>query len=167
MERYQGPLLRFARTIAGPSHAADVVQDTFLRLVSARREDVEDKLTGWLFTVCKNRALEAKRAQKRETPVSEDAEMPASGPLADDVIARRNEHERVMKLIEGLPERHREIVALRFAGGLSYKEIAGATGLTETNVGFILHTALKTLKQRLDETANLKNTNNDPSRRAP
>ena len=46
---------------------------------------------------------------------------------------------------------HREVVALRFAGGLSYREIAGVTGLSETNVGFILHTALKSLKKQLAE----------------
>jgi RNA polymerase sigma factor (sigma-70 family) len=67
------------------------------------------------------------------------------------VLEQRDDRTRVTRMIDELPERHREVVALRFAGGLSYREIAGVTGLTETNVGFILHTALKTLKKKLSE----------------
>jgi RNA polymerase sigma-70 factor (ECF subfamily) len=42
-----------------------------------------------------------------------------------------------------------EAVRLKFQHGLSYKEIASVLDLTVTNVGFILHTALKTLRARL------------------
>lgn len=152
IERHQGALLRFASALVGPGAAPDVVQDTFLRLVAARREDVQDHLTGWLFTVCRNRAFELKRSPARKSqPLSEGEEMMSTEPTAAEVLERRDEHGRVMRLIDELPERHRELVAMRFAGGLSYKEIAGVTGLSETNVGFILHTALKTLKRRLAE----------------
>ena len=78
--------------------------------------------------------------------------MMSTEPTAAEALERHDEHSRVMRLIGELPERHRELVAMRFAGGLSYKEIAGVTGLSETNVGFILHTALKTLKRRLSES---------------
>ena len=77
--------------------------------------------------------------------------METSQPTQEEALARRDEANRVMRLVGELSERHQEVVALRFAAGLSYREIAGITGLTETNVGFILHTALKTLKKRLDE----------------
>lgn len=78
--------------------------------------------------------------------------MMSTEPTAAEVLEQRDEQGRVTRLLAELPERHREVVAMRFAGGLSYKEIAGVTGLSETNVGFILHTALKTLKRRLSET---------------
>ena len=153
IERHEKALLRFASALVGPGVAPDVVQDTFLRLVAARREDVEDHLTGWLFTVCRNRAYELRRSPSRKhQPLSEGEEMMSTEPTAAEALERHDEHSRVMRLIGELPERHRELVAMRFAGGLSYKEIAGVTGLTETNVGFILHTALKTLKRRLAES---------------
>lgn len=152
IDRYQAPLLRFASALVGSGLADDVVQDTFLRLVAARREDVEERLVGWLFTVCKNRALELKRGPARKTiHLEEGEEMVSMEPTAAEALERHDERSRVMRLIDELPERHREVVALRFAGELSYREIAGITGLTETNVGFILHTALKTLKKRLVE----------------
>lgn len=152
VERHEAPLLRFATALIGPAHAADVVQDTFLRLVGARREEVEGHLLGWLFTVCKNRALELRRSPAhRAVALEEGGEMMSTEPTAAEVLEQRDDRSRVMRLIDELPERHREVVALRFAGGLSYREIAGVTGLTETNVGFILHTALKTLKKRLSD----------------
>lgn len=152
IDRYQAALLRFASALVGSGHADDVVQDTFLKLVAARREDVEDRLTGWLFTVCRNRALELKRGPARRTAnLDEGEEMVSTEPTAAEQLEARDEQSRVKRLIGELPERHREVVALRFAGGLSYREIAGVTGLTETNVGFILHTALKALKKRLVE----------------
>jgi RNA polymerase sigma factor (sigma-70 family) len=152
VERHEAPLLRFAAALIGPGQAADVVQDTFLRLVAARREDVEGHLLGWLFTVCKNRALELKRSPARKAIALEEGdEMMSTEPTAAEVLEQRDDRTRVTRMIDELPERHREVVALRFAGGLSYREIAGVTGLTETNVGFILHTALKTLKKKLSE----------------
>jgi len=154
VERHEAPLMRFATALIGPAQAADVVQDTFLRLVAARREDVGDRLVGWLFTVCKNRALELKRSPARKAVALEEGEeMVSTEPTAAEVLEQRDDRSRVMRMIDELPERHREVVALRFAGGLSYREIAGVTGLTETNVGFILHTALKTLKKRLSDEA--------------
>lgn len=151
--RHEAALLRFASALIGPAHAADVVQDTFLRLVAARREEVEDRLAGWLFTVCRNRAFELKRGPARKTKVlDEGEEMMSNEPTAAEALEAHDEQSRVMRLLGELPERHREVVALRFTGGLSYREIAGVTGLTETNVGFILHTALKTLKKRLSES---------------
>lgn len=153
MDRHEAALLRFAAALVGDALAPDVVQDTFLRLVAARREEVEDRLAGWLFTVCRNRALELKRGPARRTKVlDEGEEMMSTEPTAAEVLEAHDEQSRVTRLLGELPERHREVVALRFSGGLSYREIAGVTGLTETNVGFILHTALKTLKKRLAES---------------
>jgi RNA polymerase sigma-70 factor (ECF subfamily) len=149
LAQHQTPLLRFAALLVGPALADDVVQDTFLRLLAARREDVEDHVVAWLFTVCKNRALEIKRGRSRETHLEKEEEMISHQPTPADALEQHDERSRIMRLVDALPERHREVVALRFAGGLSYREIAGVTGLTETNVGFILHAALKTLKKRL------------------
>jgi RNA polymerase sigma-70 factor (ECF subfamily) len=151
LDQFQTPLLRFAATLVGEGLAGDVVQDTFLRLFAERRDDVEGHVSAWLFTVCKNRALELKRKQAWETPL-EGREMSNSHMTPADALEAHDERSRIKKLVEELPERHREVVALRFAGGRSYRDIAAVTGLSETNVGFILHTALKTLKRRLVES---------------
>ena len=46
-------------------------------------------------------------------------------------------------------ENQREVVRLKFQAGLSYAEISRVTGHSVSNVGFLLHTALKTLRRQM------------------
>jgi RNA polymerase sigma factor (sigma-70 family) len=147
---FQAPLLRFARTLVA-EHAGDVVQDTFERLLGEDRSKVQGHLRAWLFTVCRNRAIELRRRSNRVFLMAEDDEMMshATGP---EGAALEKENRRALRaMLDTLPERQREVVTLRFAGGLSYQEIAEVTKLSIGNVGFILHTALKTLRTRMSE----------------
>lgn len=68
----------------------------------------------------------------------------------DGALAREREW-RVRTALDALPERQQEVVVLKFQNGLSYREIAEVTGLSVSNVGFQLHVALKTLRERLAE----------------
>ncbi|MDA7644894.1 sigma-70 family RNA polymerase sigma factor [bacterium] len=59
VDRYQGPLIRVAFRITGNLEVArEVVQDTFLRLCRQEQRLVNGQLASWLFTVCRNRALD-------------------------------------------------------------------------------------------------------------
>ena len=59
LDRFEGPLLRYALRITGELEAArDVVQETFLKLCKEDRAAIEQHLSQWLFTVCRNRALD-------------------------------------------------------------------------------------------------------------
>ena len=51
--------------------------------------------------------------------------------------------------MRGLPNNQQEVVRLKFQNGMSYKEIAAVTELSVSNVGFLLHTALDTLRTRI------------------
>lgn len=153
LARFERPLLRFATTLIGPSHAADVVQDTFLELCRAERSQVEGHLSAWLFSVCKHRAIDVSRERRRLAVLEEDEGMqsPDSGPA---VRAERQESmSRVLGALERLSERDRQIVILKFSAGLRYKEIAEVMELSVSNVGFILHTAIKTLREELGDAA--------------
>lgn len=60
----------------------------------------------------------------------------------------------IFRLVQTLPKNQREVVYLKFQCDLSYKEISEVTKLSVTNVGFLLHTALKEIrKQVLSEPA--------------
>ena len=54
-------------------------------------------------------------------------------------------------LIEELPSRQREVMRLKFQANLSYKEIAETIGISTSNVGFVLHSALKKLREDMKE----------------
>src|SRR5687767_2937037 len=70
LSRYEGPLLRYARSLLGDlERARDVVQDTFLRLCREDPARVDGHLAQWLFTVCRNRALDVQRKDGRLRPL--------------------------------------------------------------------------------------------------
>ena len=167
MDRYSGPLTRYAASIVGDtSRAQDVVQDTLARLCGEERARLEPHLAEWLFTVCRNRALDVLRKENRMTPLG-DAELAARacpGPSPAHEAERRDTHRRVLRELAALPRNQQEVVRLKFQNGLSYEEISRITQLTVTNVGFLIHTAIKTLRQRLRLELELAP---NPARRMP
>jgi RNA polymerase sigma-70 factor (ECF subfamily) len=149
IERFEEPLLRFASTIVGAHQARDVVQDVFLELVREPFSGLEDHLAAWMFTVCRNKALTEKRKQRRLVG-EEEASVEAStngGP--EGTLETKQSASQLLLAMDALSERDREVVALKFAGGLSYKEIATVMQLTVTHVGVILHEALKKIREHV------------------
>ena len=55
----------------------------------------------------------------------------------------------IFRMLDRLPKNQREVVYLKFQCDLSYKEISEVTKLSVTNVGFLMHTALKNLRKEL------------------
>jgi RNA polymerase sigma factor (sigma-70 family) len=155
LERFEQPLLRFAATIAGPDAARDTVQDVFLELCKEPWDKVEGHLAAWLFTVCRNKAISHRRKVARHTDVEEDEVIAESDRGPDRTLEKKEAASRIARAMEGLSERDREVVALKFAGGLSYKEIADVTKLSVSHVGVILHEALKKVRERLAREENL------------
>lgn len=156
LQRFEAPLLRYAaRLLQGSGGASerarDAVQETFLELCSAARADVEPRIAAWLFTVCRNKALDRMRRDETMRIADEvDVERGASAELEPVVeLARGEESARVIALLARLPERQQEAVRLKFQGGLSYAEIATVMGTSAGNVGFLIHVALRALKDRL------------------
>ena len=152
LERYEQPLVRYARHLTGSLETAqDVVQDTFLKLCSAERAKVDARLGPWLYTVCRNRALDVSRKERREMPLTEGASerVPAAGCLPSDAAERDERNSRVMKAIGALTGNQQEVIRLKFQSDLSYREISEVTGLSVSNVGYLLHMGLKQLRQQL------------------
>jgi RNA polymerase sigma factor (sigma-70 family) len=153
VERHQMPLLRYAtRLLHGDAERArDVVQDTFVKLLAQKPSDVDGHVAEWLFTVCRNRALDLLRKEGRVSFFAEgQAErLPAAEPRPGSAMERAESLEAALRLIEKLPRNQQEVVRLKFQNGFSYKEISRITSLSVTNVGFILHTALARLRKEM------------------
>jgi RNA polymerase sigma-70 factor (ECF subfamily) len=149
LEKHESPLLRYARSIVGPAKAEDVVQDVFLKLCSEPKDEIEGHLAAWLFRVCRNRAIELLRADKKHTDLSEsdDAPAPDSGPAG--AFERKEALTRMGAALSRLTRREREVLALKVDSGLRYQEIAVVMNTSASNVGFILHGAIKKLREEL------------------
>lgn len=152
--KFEGPLTRYAyRVTRDLEQAREVVQDVFLRLWQEDPEELAPRLAEWLFTVCRNRAIDLRRRDKRMVPLSAettDAVMSEDSP-PDETISRAQNVNRTLALLAKLPGRQQEVLRLKFQNGLSYEEIARVTGLTVSNVGVLIHTGMKNLRAAMQE----------------
>jgi RNA polymerase sigma-70 factor (ECF subfamily) len=154
LAEFEGPLIGYAMGIVHDlERARDVVQDTFIRLYQQDREKVSRGLKTWLFTVCRNRALDVLRKEKRMVGLDEEAALriksPDTGPR--NAVDWEERVTQVMTALDRLSDNQREVILLKFQQGLSYKDISEVTGLSSGNVGFLLHTGLKRLRTLLPD----------------
>ena len=152
LDLYEGQLLRYAQRIVGDvERARDVVQETFLRLCRQPDSAVDGHLAEWLFTVCRNRALDVRRKEQRMATVA-DAKFvnAASNEISPDQQAERSDSAgHILRMLEQLPENQQEVIRLKFQNSLSYREISSVTGLSVSNVGYLIHMGLKSIRERL------------------
>jgi len=155
VQQHEAALLRYALRITGDVESArDVVQDTFLKLWQVDRSRLEGGAAAWLYTVCRNRALDVVRKERRMNVLDPGGASPrpsdtASGATGEPSTTRIE----ALQVIATLPANQQEVVRLRFQGGLSYKEIGAVTGNSESNVGYLIHTAIKALRAQMDVTS--------------
>jgi RNA polymerase sigma-70 factor (ECF subfamily) len=149
--KYEGALVRYAaRMTRDLEQARDVVQDAFLRLHSLNG-DRPTNVQAWLYTVCRRRALDLLRKENRmkTLPDGHAAVCECPMPSQSAVMEQAETENRLLALVNQLPENQQEVVRLKFQDDLSYRDIAEVTGLSVSNVGFLLHVAVKALRERM------------------
>ena len=152
----ESPLLSYALRLAGDSGAAeDIVQEAFMRL-HAQFDEVREPRR-WLYRTVHNLALNHRRQAGKIVSLNlpgDDGSPPANDtadplPLPDEQIARWESIGLVRLSLEGLDDRSRELIRLKFNEEMSYKEISARTGLNIGHVGYLLHHALKAVADEL------------------
>lgn len=147
---FEGPLTGYAAGLLGGDwdRARDVVQDTFIKLHRQDPASIQGRLKSWLYTVCRNRSIDILRKENPMISSSGEAfdSINDSAPDPSRAMEDRERHSEVLALLERLPENQREVIRLKFQGDLSYKEISDVTGLSVSNVGFLIHTGIKRLR---------------------
>lgn len=129
--------------------AEDLTSITFEKAWRARgryRRDVAGVGT-WLLAIARNVAIDHYRASRRHVPLEEAVEL-AGGATPEDLAERRSDLERLGRLLQTLPDRERDLVALKYGAGLTNRVIAQMTGLSESNVGTLLHRTVQALRAR-------------------
>ncbi len=162
-ERLERPLIAYAMRLLGGNVevARDCVQESFLRLCRESRSHVEGHVDAWLFKTCRNRAMDHHRKEARmmidsNASALATAQAPASEPIG--YLSKREEHEQLHEQIAKLPTQEQEVLSLRLAQGLSYKQIAEITDMSVSHVGVILHEALTKLRTAMAGTKYLQSS---------
>ena len=153
LDQYEGPLVRYAARLTGDLESArDVVQETFLRLCSEDRGKLNGHEVEWLFTVCRHQAMDVRRKESRMIPNSDVQEQACTSPDPSPAaqLEAKESTGRVQHVLATLSQNQQEVIRLRFQNGLSYHQISQVTKLSVTNVGYLIHTAIKTIRERLN-----------------
>lgn len=134
--------------------AEEVTAQTFERAYRKRRSFRPSRGTeeAWLFGIARNAALDELRRRKRRAVLEADPEdVHAAG--ADDQADGALRREVVRAALGRLTPRERELVALKFAGGLTHDEIGRVLGISASNAGTRLHRTLEKLRRECDADA--------------
>jgi RNA polymerase sigma factor (sigma-70 family) len=148
-------VLGYLRGAVGPADADDCFQETFLAALRAyRRLEHGDELRAWLMTIARHKALDHHRATaRRPRPVADPPEPQTSnGHRPADEAA---EAAALWSVVAALPEGQRSALALRYAGGLRYREVAAALGCSEAAARRRVSDGLRSLRLRSAELEEL------------
>ena len=154
LDQYESRLIRYAARILGDEDAArDAVQHAFLRLCDQDREQLDGRLAPWLYTVCRNKAVDQLRRSGRHESLDGES-LPGSptrqitGRETDPAVAaeRRDLAAWLRSLVDALPSKLREVIDL-WLDGFSYREIAEITSRSDGHIRVMVHRALTRLRE--------------------
>lgn len=134
--------------------AEEVTAQAFERAYRKRRSFRASRGTeeAWLFGIARNAALDELRRRKRRAVLEIDPEDVHAVGLDDEVDGALR-RDVVRAALGRLTPRERELLALKFAGGLSHEEIGRVLGISPSNAGTRLHRTLEKLRKECDEDA--------------
>jgi RNA polymerase sigma-70 factor (ECF subfamily) len=81
---------------------------------------------------------------------------PHSGLDASASMEKEEQLADILKILTTLPANQQEVIRLKFQGDLSYSEISRITDLSVSNVGFLIHTGLKTIREKVQSEPALR-----------
>ncbi|MEM9352401.1 MAG: sigma-70 family RNA polymerase sigma factor [Planctomycetota bacterium] len=125
----------------------DCVQEAFVELAGLSEEP--ESVTGWLYRVVRNRALNAARSQRRRVRREQEALRLRPEATEDGAEA---ENAELLAAVDRLGPEDRELIVLRVWSGLSWEEVAGLVGTSSSTAHRRYAAALKRLKALLEES---------------
>ena len=154
-ERTFPRLYAYVASLVGDRAAAeDVTAQAYERAYRRQRtyRASRGSREAWIFGIARNAALDELRRRRRRARLEGDpADMAA--PAVDDQAEHSLRRQTVRAALDGLEAREREVVALKFMGGLSNAEIGRVLGVSESNAGTKLHRAGTKLREACHDRA--------------
>lgn len=151
--RFRARLLRYlARLVGNASHAEELFQDTWSRVIDARaRYAPSARFAAWLFRIAHHLAIDHLRRQRPCVDIDEVL-ISFPGLPEDDPALALDQAERMRKLlglVEALPVEQRAVLLMRAEGDLTLEEIAQSVGTGRETIKSRLRYALAKLREGL------------------
>jgi RNA polymerase sigma factor (sigma-70 family) len=140
--------------VAGAAAADDVVSRVFERALD-RLDGYDPRrapVAAWLFAIARSAVVDHYRALRGRAGVSLDAaeERPSGELPAEEVLAGAEERRALAGALALLDDREREILALKFGGRLTNRDIAAHLELGESHVAVLVYRAVRRLRGALE-----------------
>lgn len=153
VDRYDARLLFYLRRLLGNvADAEDVRQDVWLTVVRKLGAlEAPEAFRSWLFRIARNRGISLLRKRRAEVPLDDAGPLEDVAAGSDDESAGFGPEEAaaVYAALDGLSPAHREVITLRFLGGLGYDEIASVLDRPVGTVRSRIHYAKAALRAAL------------------
>jgi len=156
VEQYSAEVAALANRLLGwPGDVDDVVQEVFVAaLVGLKKFRGECRLRTWLFTITVNKCRSHRfhRLRRLRLVTIEDAGAVESRDRSgDEALLDQEAFARVRQAVRTLPQKYREVIALRYLQGLEVNEICELLGITANVMQVRLNRARKRLKEQLGD----------------
>lgn len=99
----------------------------------------------WLHAIARNVAIDFYRREKPQVELEDNA-FESNEPRPDDYVQQQQDFAKLHAMLETLPERDRELVALKYGAEMTNRQIADIVGISESNVGTRLHRLVSKLR---------------------
>lgn len=139
----------FCLRIGDRVEAEDLTAATFERAWRDRERYRKDlgSFTNWLFGIAHHVAIHHFRKSRPVRDLDTSLTEPLHRPT-EETATRQEEFERLASMLTSLPEREKEIFSLKYGAQFTNLSIARIVGLTESNVGTILHRIVSRLREQ-------------------
>ncbi len=151
-DRHASVVYGICRRILGdPAAAEDVTQSVFTMLWAKPTAFAGGNFSAWITRVARNAALDVVRSAAVRTREPEmPADIPATGDLEDQVVARVQSN-AIAGALAQLPEEQREAIEQAYFGGLSYREVAERLGAPLGTIKSRIRSGLRQLWDALQQ----------------
>jgi RNA polymerase sigma-70 factor (ECF subfamily) len=151
---HASPVLGYLRAQRAPS-PEDLLGEVWLQAVRdlQRFEGDETGFRAWLLTIAHHRLLDARRASSRR-PSEVSADSPGGDPVNEHEAApgaQLEAEQELGRLLDGLPERQRSVLYLRYVLDLPQHDVARIMGVSTPAMKMIQARATKALERRVRE----------------
>ena len=153
-DRYYQRIYNYVRYRVGDPDEAEEISSRIFEQVLKRIETYNPQRAPfevWLFAIAQNSVNAYYRRHKHRvySPLESIRDLPSGQPNPEEVAVQSEAQTRLLAALTSIGERERNIIAMKFAGGLKNREIAELLGLSESNVGVILYRSLHQLREIL------------------
>ncbi|MGB3407388.1 MAG: sigma-70 family RNA polymerase sigma factor [Jannaschia sp.] len=151
--RQYGPRVKgfLMRTGLTPAMAEDCMQDVMVSLWRKAHlyDPTRATVSTWLFTIARNRKIDLIRKTRRPEP-EELPWGPQAEPEQADVIALKQDSQRLAEAVATLPPKQRDLIERAFFGDLTHSEIATQTGLPLGTIKSRIRLAIDRLRYAME-----------------